>query len=201
MEQCRQVADAIFEGLDALRGWLAGRSPLALPLPGRTGARPSHRHKNSYVACLGLRPRLATTRPPIFSASASVTSSSREPRRASANVTRTVAPLPSGISSPDMSETRIVFLAKANSFRKGLRDSSRQAPRFPTGRDGQVPRMIRNRRVGLVPVVWIVVGVVVAAIYDYFDSLPTVGEILTVIAAVLLWPLLLFGFDINIQRS
>jgi hypothetical protein len=61
--------------------------------------------------------------------------------------------------------------------------------------------MIRNRRVGLVPVVWIVVGVVVAAIYDYFDSLSTVGEILTVIAAVLLWPLLLFGFDINIQRS
>jgi hypothetical protein len=58
-----------------------------------------------------------------------------------------------------------------------------------------------NRRVGLVPVVWIVVGVVVAAIYDYFDSLSTVGEILTAIAAVLLWPLLLFGFDINIQRS
>jgi hypothetical protein len=60
--------------------------------------------------------------------------------------------------------------------------------------------MLRNRRVGLLPVVWIVVGVVVAAIYDYFDSLGTVGKILSAIAAVLLWPLLLFGFDITIQR-
>ena len=51
------------------------------------------------------------------------------------------------------------------------------------------------------PVIWIVVGLVVAAIYDYFESLSTVGKILTAIAAVLLWPLLLFGFDISIQRS
>ena len=56
-------------------------------------------------------------------------------------------------------------------------------------------------RVGLVPVVWIVVGVVVAAIYDYFDSLGTIGKVLSAIAAVLAWPLLLFGFDISIQRS
>jgi hypothetical protein len=48
--------------------------------------------------------------------------------------------------------------------------------------------------------VWIVVGVVVAAINDYFDSLNTVGRVLTAIAAVLLWPLLLFGFDIQISR-
>jgi hypothetical protein len=57
------------------------------------------------------------------------------------------------------------------------------------------------RGIGLLPVVWIVTGVVVAAIYDYFESLSTVGRILTAIAAVLLWPLLLFGFDIRIQRS
>ena len=44
------------------------------------------------------------------------------------------------------------------------------------------------------------VGLVVAAIYDYFDSLSTAGRILTAIAAVLLWPLLLFDFDIRIQR-
>jgi hypothetical protein len=52
----------------------------------------------------------------------------------------------------------------------------------------------------MLPIVWIVVGVVVAAIYDYFDSLGTLGRVLTAIAAVLLWPLLLFGFDISIQR-
>jgi len=50
------------------------------------------------------------------------------------------------------------------------------------------------------PVVWIIVGVVVAAIYDYFDSLGTVGRILSVAVAVILWPILLFGFDVVISR-
>lgn len=56
------------------------------------------------------------------------------------------------------------------------------------------------RRQSFLAVVWIVVGVVVAAIYDYFDSLGTMARVLTVSAAVLLWPLLLFGFDIRISR-
>jgi hypothetical protein len=55
-------------------------------------------------------------------------------------------------------------------------------------------------RISLLPVVWIVIGVVVAAVYDYFDSLSTTARILTAIAATLLWPLLLFGFDITIHR-
>jgi hypothetical protein len=75
--------------------------------------------------------------------------------------------------------------------------------RLSTRRDGEIRPMRRYhyRGIGLLPVVWIVTGVVVAAIYDYFESLSTVGKILTAIAAVLLWPLLLFGFDIRIQRS
>ena len=51
-----------------------------------------------------------------------------------------------------------------------------------------------------IPIVWIAIGVIVAAIYDYFDTLGTVGQVLTAIAAVILWPLLLFGFDISISR-
>ena len=51
-----------------------------------------------------------------------------------------------------------------------------------------------------IPVLWVIVGVVVAAVYDYFDSLGTIGRILTVIVAVLFWPILLFGFEITIQR-
>jgi hypothetical protein len=47
--------------------------------------------------------------------------------------------------------------------------------------------------------IWIVVGVAAAAIHDYYDSLETVDQVLTAIAAVLLWPLLLFGFDIQIS--
>jgi hypothetical protein len=50
------------------------------------------------------------------------------------------------------------------------------------------------------PVIWIIVGVVVAAIYDYFDSLGTLGRVLTASVAVLFWPILLFGFEITIQR-
>jgi hypothetical protein len=59
---------------------------------------------------------------------------------------------------------------------------------------------VRYRGPSFLAIVWIVVGVVVAAIYDYFDSLETVGRVLTAIAAVLAWPLLLFGFDIRITR-
>ena len=55
-------------------------------------------------------------------------------------------------------------------------------------------------RVSLLAIVWIVAGVVVAASNDYFDSLDTAGRVLTAIAAILLWPLLLFGFDIRISR-
>jgi hypothetical protein len=61
--------------------------------------------------------------------------------------------------------------------------------------------MLGRRRPPLVlPMVWIVVGVVVAAVYDYFDSLGTAGRVLTAMTAVLLWPVLLFGFDIRISR-
>lgn len=52
----------------------------------------------------------------------------------------------------------------------------------------------------LLPIAWIVIGVIVAAAEDYFDSLSTAGRVLTAIAAILLWPLLLFGFDIRISR-
>jgi hypothetical protein len=61
--------------------------------------------------------------------------------------------------------------------------------------------MFAPRGFFFLPVVWIVIGVVVAAVYDYFDTLGTVGKVLTAIAAVVLWPLLLFGFDITIVRN
>ena len=47
---------------------------------------------------------------------------------------------------------------------------------------------------------WLVIGVVVAAVDDYFQSLDTVSEVLTAIIAVALWPLVLFGYDIQITR-
>jgi hypothetical protein len=65
---------------------------------------------------------------------------------------------------------------------------------------GHRPATMLGYRRSLLPVVWIVVGIVVAAIYDYFDSLETVSRVLTAAAAVVLWPILLFGFEIRISR-
>jgi hypothetical protein len=47
---------------------------------------------------------------------------------------------------------------------------------------------------------WLVIGLIVAFIQDYFDSLATVSRIIAAILAVLLWPLILIGFDIRITR-
>ena len=49
-------------------------------------------------------------------------------------------------------------------------------------------------------IVWLIVGVAVAAINDYFDSLGTVGRVISAVLAVILWPLVLLGFDIRVAR-
>jgi len=56
------------------------------------------------------------------------------------------------------------------------------------------------RRPSLLFVVYVVVGVIVAASYSYFDNLKTTGRVLTLIAAILMWPILPFGFDIRIHK-
>ena len=61
-------------------------------------------------------------------------------------------------------------------------------------------RSMRRARGVSLPLIWLVVGVVVAAIEDYFENLDTAGRILSAVVAVLLWPFLLFGFDVAITR-
>ena len=56
------------------------------------------------------------------------------------------------------------------------------------------------RRPSLLGLVWLVVGVAVAAANDYFDSVGTAGRVLSAVVAVLLWPLVVIGFDIRISR-
>ena len=48
------------------------------------------------------------------------------------------------------------------------------------------------------PVLWIIIGVVVAATHNFFDHIGTIGAILSALLAVLLWPLVLFGVKITI---
>jgi hypothetical protein len=54
-------------------------------------------------------------------------------------------------------------------------------------------------RPSFLAIVYLVIGVAVAASYDYFDRLNTLRRFLSAILAVLLWPLLLLGIDLHIR--
>jgi hypothetical protein len=55
-------------------------------------------------------------------------------------------------------------------------------------------------RISFLGIIYLLIGVIVAAIDDYFSNLNTIARIFTGIAAVLIWPLLLIGFDVRITR-
>ncbi|HEX9350818.1 MAG TPA: hypothetical protein VF877_06065 [Gaiellaceae bacterium] len=57
--------------------------------------------------------------------------------------------------------------------------------------------MFRSSFLGLV---WIVVGVAVAAQKHYFKHLDTIRLVVSAILAVVLWPLLLLGIDLHIKK-
>jgi hypothetical protein len=46
--------------------------------------------------------------------------------------------------------------------------------------------------------IWLVIGLIVAATHHFFDHIGTIGAILSAILAVLLWPLILLGIKITI---
>jgi len=51
----------------------------------------------------------------------------------------------------------------------------------------------------IVPIVYLVIGVVVAAQHNYLAHLNTASRILSAVLAILLWPLVLFGVHLNIK--
>jgi hypothetical protein len=55
-------------------------------------------------------------------------------------------------------------------------------------------------RSSLLSLVYIVVGVAVAASYDYFESLDTLRRVASAVLAVALWPLLFLGIDLHIRK-
>jgi predicted transporter len=57
--------------------------------------------------------------------------------------------------------------------------------------------MFRPSFLGLI---YLIVGVAVAASYDYFERLNTLRRVLSAVLAVLLWPLLLLGIDLHIRN-
>ena len=50
---------------------------------------------------------------------------------------------------------------------------------------------------GILLIIYLVVGVIVAAMNDYFSGLGNVTEVFEMIVAVVAWPLVLVGVDIN----
>jgi ABC-type anion transport system duplicated permease subunit len=59
--------------------------------------------------------------------------------------------------------------------------------------------MKRSRGASLVFVIWVVIGVIVAANHHYFSDLKTLGSVLSALLAILLWPLILLGTKITIN--
>jgi hypothetical protein len=57
--------------------------------------------------------------------------------------------------------------------------------------------VFRSSFLGLV---YLVVGIAVAATHDYFEKLNTLRLVLSAVLAVLLWPLVLLGIDLHIKK-
>jgi predicted transporter len=57
--------------------------------------------------------------------------------------------------------------------------------------------MFRPSFIGLV---YLVIGVAVAATHDYFERLNTLRLLISALLAVLLWPLVLLGIDLHIKK-
>ena len=57
--------------------------------------------------------------------------------------------------------------------------------------------MLLPRR--LLIALYVVVGVILASRKDYLDSIDTVGDLLSAVVAVALWPLLLLGVNLHVN--
>ena len=60
--------------------------------------------------------------------------------------------------------------------------------------------MYRRRGPGLLGLIYIGIGLVVASTHHYFRHLDTLKQILSAVLAVILWPLVLLGIDLHIKK-
>ncbi|HEX7145213.1 MAG TPA: hypothetical protein VF225_07870 [Gaiellaceae bacterium] len=54
------------------------------------------------------------------------------------------------------------------------------------------------RRIPLLVVIYLAIGVVVAYAENYFDNVDRTRQLISAILAVVLWPLVLVGFDVEV---
>jgi hypothetical protein len=60
--------------------------------------------------------------------------------------------------------------------------------------------MRRPRRFSFVLVVYVGVGIAVAASHDYFRNVNTLREVFAAVLGVVLWPLVLLGVDLHLKK-
>ena len=58
---------------------------------------------------------------------------------------------------------------------------------------------MRSGSTSIVGIVWVVIGVIVAASHAFFVHLNAVTPILSALLAVLLWPLVLLGVNLHLS--
>jgi hypothetical protein len=61
------------------------------------------------------------------------------------------------------------------------------------------PTRTATLRVPFWPTIYVVVGIIVAAVHNYFANVTTLKAIVSAILAVVLWPLLLLGINLHIH--
>ena len=54
------------------------------------------------------------------------------------------------------------------------------------------------RGMGIITLIYLVVGVLVAAAKDYFGDVTGIFDIVNILLAIVLWPLVLLGVDFNL---
>ncbi len=61
------------------------------------------------------------------------------------------------------------------------------------------PTRTASLRVPFWPAIYVIVGIVVAAVHNYFDNVNTLKEVVSAILAVILWPLPLIGINLHVH--
>jgi hypothetical protein len=59
---------------------------------------------------------------------------------------------------------------------------------------------VRGRGPSLVLLVWVGIGVAIAATHDYFENVNGWRGVLSAILAIFLWPLVLLDIDLHIKK-
>jgi hypothetical protein len=82
---------------------------------------------------------------------------------------------------------------RRRSARRGL--AARRPLPFRLAFDGKKPTVRGISLGGL----YLIIGLVVAAVKDYFDDIGTLRALLEALIVILIWPLVLLGVDVNVR--